>query len=274
MKYSLEANRNGHKIWLGDSIKLMKEVLPKESVSLIFTSPPYNIGIDYGKDLYGRKINDNKPMDKYLKFLMDFVEGSKRVLKKGGFLAVNLPVSINKREKNTTTKFPLSALFIGKVYKKHNDLIYKSTIPWVKPIAGVFKKGVRIGSPVNNPYFSEFEEYIIVFRKTNQKRELPTEPNVSREYIELVSSPWEINPSMSDRKQHPTAFPFKLALNAVKTFTVAGETVLDPFMGTGVTLRAAIENKRIAWGIDISPDFIEIAKQYTGLGSTSIDHFF
>jgi len=107
-------------------------------------------------------------------------------------------------------------------------------------------------------------EFILMLRKPGGYRQ-PTEQqrDASRlskeEYSEWFQQIWTL-PGESTR-EHPAPFPEKLAYRLVRMFSLTGDTVLDPFMGTGTTLLAAVRCDRNAIGVELMPEYIEIAQR-------------
>jgi site-specific DNA-methyltransferase (adenine-specific) len=75
-----------------------------------------------------------------------------------------------------------------------------------------------------------------------------------------LRSSWTDLPGESTRRGHPAPFPVAVATRLIRLFSFAGDTVLDPFAGTGSTLVAAIECGRNSLGVDIEPAYLQIAR--------------
>ena len=249
------------KIWLGDCVQVMREEMPEGEVSLVFTSPPYNVGIDYGVDYKGELIRDDKRPEDYMKLLMDFTEASMRVMKEGAHLVVNLPAQANYPNHPD----PVILLGIEYVYRVVNsfpELRYRGGIPWIKGHSKMQNNGsLGVGSVANKPFPRDAYEMIYVFRYTD-KRRLEKIPKVDKKFAMLMRNPWYVQPD-NRRKEHRATFPLELVTNALHCFTVPNEVVLDPFMGTGTTLLGAINMGRIGWGIDISKEFVDMSIKKT-----------
>ena len=106
-------------------------------------------------------------------------------------------------------------------------------------------------------------EFILMQRKpggyrkpTDQQRRLS---RISKDEFEQWFRQWWVLPGCSNRR-HPAPFPYELAYRLVRMFSFWGDTVLDPFCGTGTTLLAAINAERRAIGLDIDPAYVQVAR--------------
>ena len=80
---------------------------------------------------------------------------------------------------------------------------------------------------------------------------------------------WDIRGEST--RNHPAPFPLELALRLVRMYSFVGDTVLDPFAGSGTTMLAALETGRNSVGFEIDPDFFEFAKKRIGKSAVSLD---
>ena len=87
---------------------------------------------------------------------------------------------------------------------------------------------------------------------------------MKEEFIELTKSIWSFNAESATRVGHPAPFPIELPLRCMKLYTFEGETVLDPFMGSGTTALAALLLKRKFVGYEIDPNYIKLAERRIG----------
>jgi len=127
----------------------------------------------------------------------------------------------------------------------------------------VQNSGKFLGKPYEpNAIIKNDIEFILMERKpggyrkpTNEQRELSRIDK--QEFHEWFRQIWTIT-GASTRK-HPAPFPLELANRLVRMFSFCGDTVLDPFVGTGTTMIAALRNNRNSIGIDIDPDYCRMA---------------
>jgi DNA modification methylase len=229
------------------------------SIALIITSPPYNLGLDYDK------YTDNLSHSDYLKWTKNIWQECKRVLKKGGRLIINIaPTGISNF-------VPIHIDFVNQC--RDLGFIYRAEILWYKQTIRNRTAWGSWKSP-SNPHVLPSWEYVLVFHKdspqlegNNQKIDITAE-----EFKVWSDAHWYIPPETS-RKGHPAPFPEELIKRLIKFYSFQGDTVLDPFGGTGTTAFVAKKYGRNYIHIDISEDYNKIAqarldklKEITSLG--------
>jgi site-specific DNA-methyltransferase (adenine-specific) len=133
--------------------------------------------------------------------------------------------------------------------------------------AGFYGKPYQPGAIIKNDI-----EYILFFRKGGSYRS----PNPIQKTLSMLSkdemrnwlrSSWVDIKGESTRKGHPAPFPVSLAERLIRLFSFAGDTILDPFSGTGTTTIAAMNTGRSSIGIDIEPKYVSIARERAGIES-------
>jgi len=260
------------KIVFGDC-RDMHEI-PSESVHLMVTSPPYyNAPFDY-PDLF-------KDYDQFLELIETFSRELYRVLVPGRVAAYVTDDMLVKGE-----KYPLVAdvtrIMIEKSFR------YRDKIVWVKP-KGYTRISRRSGVMLQNPYPMYFypdniQESIIIFQKGkfdyDYARKLDHEVRENskidtREYNkdEWYLTVWNITnvlPLQGRLEEGVAAFPEEIPRRLIRLFTYVGETVLDPFLGSGTTMKAAKEQHRNCWGYEIDLELKPIILEKTGLRQTRL----
>lgn len=242
------------KLILGDCIKEMAKMKPS-SIDLTVTSPPYD-----NLRTYKDTLNWNEEIWKQV------LQGLYRVTKKGGVVVwVVGDATIKGSETGTSFKQALYAKEIG--FNLHDTMI------WEKQ---------TFSSPIPTRYHDIFE-FMFVFSKNRIKttnliidrlnKHSGKTVNVSfREKDETLTTRtkktinefgkrynlWKCNTTRHGI--HPAPFPEKLAADHIISWSNEGDTVLDPFMGSGTTGKMAKELKRNFVGIEIAPEYYEIAK--------------
>lgn len=257
---------------IGDALLCLDQVVD-ESIQLVVTSPPYNVGKEYERD-------KTMSLEEYLEWLQPIIEKLSTKIGSGGSVCWQVGNFVRDGE-----VFPLDYFF----YKIFTDLGFKlrNRIIWQfnfglhasKRMSGRYetllwftktdnytfnldpiripqlypgkrhaqRKGEKAGTPSGNPLgknpsdvwtFSGDE-----FFKNNPVWEIP---NVKANHPEKTA--------------HPCQFPHELVERCVLAFSNMGDTVLDPFVGTGTTAIAAIKAGRSAIGIDKSSEYIAIAQ--------------
>ena len=234
------------KIVVGDSELLLKQ-LPDNSIDLIFTSPPYNFGLDYSEHKDG--INWKQYFGKLFRIFTECI----RITKYGGRIAINVQ--------------PLYSDFIPihhiiSNFFMENKMIWRNEIIWEKNNYNAKYTAWGSWKSPSNPYLKYTWEYIEVFSKGDLKH--PGEPSntdiLDSEFKEWVNAKWSIAPEKSMKDYgHPAMFPEKLAERVIKLFSFKNDVILDPFNGSGTTTKVARNLNRHYIGIDLSKNYVNLA---------------
>lgn len=260
------------RINLGNCLDYLKS-LPSHSVDLIITSPPYD-----GLRTYGGGMTWNTEVFKAIAIELA------RVLKSGGILVWN--VSDQCVDGSYTCTSLRQVLYFTDVL----GLRLHDVMVWQKPNAMPRKRGKRYhasfepmyvfskGEPKTfNPimreckcsgraYKSTFKSYVNEGRIEHKEGVTPSETVESNVWSIPTASSCETNYTLKDgRKIHHTAvFPKELALRHIRTWTEEGDTVLDPFMGSGTSGLAALELGRSFIGCELNDDYYQMASERIG----------
>ncbi len=236
-----------NRIICGDSETILKE-LPKNSVDLIFTSPPYNFGLDYEKNA------DDHFWEDYFEKLFKVFDECIRILKFGGRIIVNIQPLFSDY---IPSHHIISNFFINR------KLIWKGEILWEKNNYNCKYTAWGSWKSPSNPYLKYTWEFLEIFCKGTLKKEGRAEDVdiVADEFKKWVVGKWSIAPerNMKDYK-HPAMFPEELATRVLKLFSFQKDVVLDPFNGVGTTTFVAKMTGRKYIGIDISKKYCEKAE--------------
>ena len=241
----------------GDCLEVMKQV-PDKSVDLIITSPPYNIGLDY--DVAPDKIGKAK----YRKWLVDTGKELLRITKDGGRLCLNLGNRINTFSGmgESIDTFEILADY------KNIGWFSREIITWVKTRQeenpqSFCGSDTAWGSwlSASNPICRSFSEYIFVFHKKLWKKSPVGKSDITKkEFMDYSRNVWYF-PAETKRMGHPAPFPEELPYRCIKFYSYIGDIILDPFVGSGTTMKMAKYLKRNFIGIEISPKYCEISRQ-------------
>lgn len=256
-------DRTQHRLHVGDARDL--SWIRSESVHLVVTSPPY-----FTLKTYARRDGQMAEIEDYEHFLdeLDRVWAEcRRVLVPGGRICCVIgDVCVSRRRAGRHYILPLHADI--QVRARRNKLDCLTPILWSKIAnganeaegngAGFYGKPYQPGAVVKNDI-----EYILFMRKGGEYRSPePLQKALSmltkEEMQGWLRSPWTDVPGASTR-EHPAPFPITVPERLIKLFSFAGDTILDPFMGTGSTMLAAIETGRNSIGCDIEPTYAELA---------------
>lgn len=223
----------------------MKEI-PDNSIHLVVTSPPYNVGKEYDKDF---------TLEEYRSFLKNVWREIKRVLVPGGRVGINI-ANIGRKP-----YIPLHIFIIEDMLDL--GFLMRGEIIWNK--ASSTSPSTAWGSwlSAKNPVLRDIHEYILIFSKDMFKREsIGRRSTISREeFLEFTKSVWTFPAEPATKIGHPAPFPVELPYRLIQLYTFEGEVVLDPFMGSGQTGIAALKTKRHFIGYEINEKYVKLAEK-------------
>ncbi len=255
---------NWAKIIIGDS-RSMSEV-EAESVHLAVTSPPYWHLKDYGSP---GQIGYGQSLHEYLRDLYCVWRECRRVLQPGRRLCVNIGDQFARAAVYGRYKIiPLHAEIIGQCEELGFDFL--GSIIWQKKTTMNTTGGATImGSypyPPNGLVELDYE-FILLFKKPGEGPKVTKEVKESsrlskEEWKECFAGHWRFGGAR--QMGHEAMFPEELPRRLIKMFTFAGETVLDPFLGSGTTVNAALALGRNAVGYEINEDFLGAIREKLG----------
>lgn len=257
-------NTTQHTIINGDSREMTE--LADQSVHLIITSPPYWQLKDYGTD---DQIGFNDTYEAYINHLNLVWKECHRVLHDGCRLCINIGDQFAR------------SVYYGryKVIPIHSEIIrfcetigfdFMGQIIWQKTTTmNTSGGGAVMGSfphPRNGIVKFDFE-YILLFKKQGNapkptKEQKENSAMTNEEWNTYFCGHWYFNGARQDK--HLAMFPDELPKRLIKMFSFPGETVLDPFMGSGTTAAVAKKLNRNSVGYEINPDYIPIIKEKIG----------
>jgi len=255
------------KVIIGDSRKMIE--VKNESIDLVVTSPPYWHIKDYeveGQIGYGQSLHE------YLKNLYIVWEECYRVLRPGTRLCINIGDQFLRSIIYGRYKIaPLHSEFITQCEKIGFD--YMGSIIWQKKTTMNTTGGATVMGSYPYPPSGLIEidyEFILIFKKPGKK----TASNEVKEKSKLTKEEWKEYFSghwyFGGERQidHEAMFPEELPKRLIKMFTFVGDTVLDPFLGSGTTIKTALNLGRNAVGYEINEKFLPIIKKKIGIETT------
>jgi DNA modification methylase len=221
--------------------------LPNNSVHLMVTSPPYNVGKVYDKNL---------SLEDYRKLLKNVWNEVYRVLVPGGRAAINI-ANLGRKP-----YLPIHADIINDMQKV--GFLMRGEIIWNKASSGSPSTAWGSWLSANNPTLRDIHEYILVFskgsfsRKNNYKRKSTIK---KEEFLEFTKSVWTFSAVSARKIGHPAPFPLELPYRLIQLYTFENEIVLDPFMGSGQTAIASLKTKRSYIGYDTVQEYVRHANK-------------
>jgi len=239
-----------------DVVEGMKQI-PDDSVSLIFTSPPYNVNIDYGTH------EDDAAWNEYLNWLKEIWIQSHRILRTGGRLAINIDSIVNHEDDNDKEYYrPIYADLVNQM-RQIDGMNFRTEICWYKQNTVGRKTAWGSFKSCSNPITRRNHEYILVWSKDSwQLPKLDYESDLTKsEFTNWICSTWHISPETQNRGGHPVPFPEELARRVIKMYCYPNDIVLDPFNGSGTTTKVALALGRQYIGVDLDEKYCAYAKR-------------
>ena len=230
----------------GDSEQVLKR-LPDNCIDMIFTSPPYNFGLDYDAEA------DDHRWPDYFDKLFKVFEQCVRVLKYGGRIIVNVQPLYSDY---IPSHHMISNFFLGK------KLIWKGEIVWEKNNYNCKYTAWGSWRSPSNPYLKYSWEFIEIYCKGDLKKEgnRLNADITADEFKKWVYGKWSIAPERKMKEYgHPAMFPEALADRIIRLFSFRNDVILDPFAGIGTTCIVAKRNCRKYLGIDIVEKYCDTA---------------
>jgi len=252
---------------LGDSSDFLKSI-PKDTATLIITSPPYNIGKEYER---------KTSIELYLKRQEPVISELVRILRSEGSLCWEVGNFVEDSE-----VFPLD-IFYYNIFKR-NGLKLRNRIIWH------FGHGLQASKRFSGRYetilwFTKTDQYVFNLDSVRVPAKYPGKrhfkgPNIGKpsgnplgknpsDIWEFIAEEWEkelwdipnVKANHPEKTIHPCQFPIELVERCVLALTCEDDWVLDPYCGVGSALIAGLKHKRRVIGCDKEPEYIKIAKE-------------
>jgi site-specific DNA-methyltransferase (adenine-specific) len=268
------------RIFFGDVRKMSEKEVANGEVALIMTSPPYyNAPFDY-PGLF----SDYR---EYLDLIKAFAAQSRRVLGKGRICAiVTDDMLVRQGKSGRGKKYPIVAdttkIFVEEGFQ------YRDRITWVKP-TGYTRISRRSGVVLQHPYPMYFytdniQESILLFQNGTfdydqlkslrpevlEKSRIDTSRLNSENWNMSVWNITNVLPRSGRVEKGVAAFPEEIPRRLIKLFTLSGETVFDPFLGSGTTLKVASDLGRKGIGYEMDLELKKVIRKKLGLSQKRI----
>ncbi|MFW9917380.1 MAG: DNA-methyltransferase [Candidatus Thorarchaeota archaeon] len=270
-----------HHIYFGNAINMSE--IPSHSIQLVVTSPPYWSLKRYGR---GKQIGFNQAYEAYLKDLKAVMAEIARVICKWRFICINVGTAVSDQGMKS---IPGDIIDIAAGF----DLLFRKEIIWKKPkgVQGLWQRGTT--QFLKKTPFATFlnlnilHESILIFQQCpdliapspqewaqflEAKDLLVPEHALPEDFIKKWAwSVWELD--VSKVKGHPAPFPVELPQNLIRFYSFPGETVLDPFLGSGTTSHAAILESRNSVGYEINISYRKLIGKVLQITKNPLEKF-
>lgn len=242
--------KNSIEILQGEATEKLKD-LQNESVDLIIADPPYNLNKDYGNK------SDSKSFDEYLDFTRDWTREATRILKPTGTIYVFMGFRF------------ISYLY--QILEKENTLFFNNWICWF------YTQGIG-----KTKGFSPRHDDILMFTKSKNFTFNLDDVRVPQKYYRSVNNMRGANPGdvwefshihycQENRQNHPTQKPEGLMERMILASSNENDLVIDPFAGSGTTLRVCQQLNRSCLGIELNADYINMIENRLNEPFTGFD---
>ena len=223
-----------------NAIKYLHKI-PSSSVDVVIADPPYNLGKDYGND------SDIKTFEEYMNFSRQWIKESYRILKNTGTIYIFIGVRF------------ISYLF--SILEKDYNFLFNSWITWH------YTQGIG-----KTRGFSPRHDDILMFTKSNNHKFYLDNVRIPQKYYRSVNNMRGANPGdvwtfshvhycNANRQLHPTQKPEALIERMVLASSDENDLIVDPFSGSGTTLRVCQQLNRNCIGIELNPEYVKLTME-------------
>jgi len=221
--------------------------LPDNSVHLMVTSPPYNVGKMY---------DENLSLKEYRDLLKRVFKETYRVLVPGGRACINI-ANLGRKP-----YLPLHSYIIEDMHDI--GFLMRGELLWDKGSSASSSTAWGTYLEARNPVLRDVHEYILVFCKDTFTRANPhkRKSTISKEeFLEFTKSVWKFSAERASKVGHPAPFPVELPYRTIQLYTFEGDVVIDPFVGAGTTCIAALKTNRKYVAYDIDKNYCDLSER-------------
>jgi len=240
---------HGDSIWVYNADILKTNSIPEHSIDLVVTSPPYNVDIKYNSH------DDTMSYKDYLSFTREWLRKCYTLIKSDGRFCLNIPLDKNKGgQQSVCADITTIAKDVG--FRYHSTIIWNEQNISRRTAWGSWLSATA-------PYVIAPVEVIVILYKDQWKKTSGSRKSdiTKEEFLKWTNGVWSFMGESKKRIGHPAPFPIELPRRCVKLFSFRGDTVLDPFLGSGSTLLACVQTGRKGIGVEIDGKYCELAKR-------------
>ncbi len=235
-------------IWIYNADILKTSSISENSIDLIVTSPPYNVDIKYNSH------NDTISYKDYLSFTEEWLAKCFKLIKDDGRFCLNIPLDKNKGgQQSMYADITTISKRVG--FKYHSTIIWNEQNISRRTAWGSWLSATA-------PYvIAPVEVIVVLYKKEWKKTSGSRKSDITKnEFMNWTNGVWSFMGESRKRIGHPAPFPVELPRRCIKLFSFVGDTILDPFLGSGSTLLACLQTRRKGIGIEIDKKYCELAK--------------
>jgi site-specific DNA-methyltransferase (adenine-specific) len=223
--------------------------IENNSIDLIITSPPYNVDIQYNSH------NDKMSYGQYLEFSKKWLARCYDFAKEDGRFCLNIPLDKNKGGQQSVCA-DLTTIAKEVHWKYHATIIWNE-----QNISRRTAWGSWLSASA--PFVIAPVEVIVVLYKERWKKTSGSgQSDITRdEFLDWTNAVWTFSGESKRKIGHPAPFPVELPKRCIKLFSFVGDTILDPFVGSGTTLIACAQTGRKGIGVETDQGYCKIAEQ-------------
>ena len=250
--------------WInGDCLKELKK-MDSESVDLCITSPPYHNLRVYSNDPCD--LSNCESYEEYFYLLELVIKECERVLKPGGKFCIqfedyNYTIGRDNRRGKESLTGEINRIFMNNGFTLWSEICWEKYMPQRAMISdgSLWYRNLKVRDAIIAANFG----FVYVYKKSKTGEiEKTTGSDVTlEEWATYASGVWKIPNSSVGGAKHMTPFAYELCRRLIKLYSAPGDTVFDPFAGSGTVNRAAVENGRNAIGIELNQEFYKTAKE-------------
>jgi len=237
--------KNINKVFCKSSEAMLE--IPDNSVHLMVTSPPYNVGKEY---------DENLSLKEYRGLLKRVFKETHRVLVPGGRACINV-ANLGRKP-----YLPLHSYIIEDMHDL--GFLMRGEVLWDKGTSASPSTAWGTYLKANNPVLRDIHEYILIFCKATFTRLNPCKrkSTISKEeFLEFTKSVWQFAAERASKIGHPAPFPLELPYRLIQLYTFEGDVVLDPFVGSGTACIATLKTNRKYVAYDIDKEYCDLAER-------------
>jgi len=222
-----------------DGLRSLKD----ESIDLIVTSPPYGVGKEYEVGV---------SQEEYTKLVNDSCKEFKRVLNPDGRICLNAPFTMNYDNNLRLVLYEWETAILGAGLNIRDIIVWNQSNSGNETAWGSWRSA-------SSPWIRHQLEGIIVGYNDQWKKIRKGESDITRdEFMKYVVDLWTM--PCARNADHPAVFSEELPYRAIKLFSYIGDTVLDPFVGSGTTMKVGLRLRRSVVGIDKEKKYCDIIR--------------